>query len=175
MSTADEAKLDPATVARLYLEHGEQLQRFVMGILRDAQLTQDVLQLTFAKMVERGHATREESRKSWLFRVAYNEAMAIRRRDALGERAVRNLAHTATRASAAADEPVLRYERVELVKRALDRLPPAQREVVQLRIYEDKTFAEIAEHLKIPLGTALGRMRAALEKLRGMLAENEED
>ena len=175
MSEEDEAKLDPATVARLYLQHGEQLQRFVMGVLRDAQLTQDVLQLTFAKMVERGHATREESRKSWLFRVAYNEAIAIRRRDAVGERAIRKLARGAKQASAAADEPALRYERVERVKRALEQLPAAQREVVRLRIYEEKTFAQISEQLEIPLGTALGRMRAALGKLRGILAEAEQD
>jgi RNA polymerase sigma-70 factor (ECF subfamily) len=35
-----------------------------------------------------------------------------------------------------------------------------------MRIYEEKTFATIAEELGIPLGTALARMRAALEKLR---------
>jgi DNA-directed RNA polymerase specialized sigma24 family protein len=40
-----------------------------------------------------------------------------------------------------------------------------------MRIYEEKTFATIAKELKIPLGTALGRMRAALIKLRAKLTD----
>jgi hypothetical protein len=40
-----------------------------------------------------------------------------------------------------------------------------------MRIYEEKTFATIAKELKIPLGTALGRMRAATIKLRARLAD----
>jgi RNA polymerase sigma-70 factor (ECF subfamily) len=39
-----------------------------------------------------------------------------------------------------------------------------------MRIYEEKTFATIAQELKIPLGTALARMRSALIKLRTKLA-----
>ncbi len=35
-----------------------------------------------------------------------------------------------------------------------------------MRVYEQKTFATISEELNIPLGTALGRMRSALAKLR---------
>ncbi|NQU19940.1 MAG: hypothetical protein HQ567_01555 [Candidatus Nealsonbacteria bacterium] len=43
----------------------------------------------------------------------------------------------------------------------LTELPAKQREVVRMRIYEEKTFVRIAEELGIPLGTALARMRAA--------------
>ena len=45
-------------------------------------------------------------------------------------------------------------------------LPDKQRQIVHMRIYEEKTFAVIAEELDIPLGTALARMRTALAKLR---------
>jgi RNA polymerase sigma-70 factor (ECF subfamily) len=38
-----------------------------------------------------------------------------------------------------------------------------------MRVYEEKTFAQISDELKIPLGTALGRMRAAMEKMRARL------
>jgi len=50
-------------------------------------------------------------------------------------------------------------------------LPPEQQQVVRMRIYEDKTFAVIAAELGIPLGTALGRMRTALIKLRAKLEQ----
>ena len=170
MTAADDVRIDPAVVAALYLEHGEELRRFLNGLLRDAQLANDVLQAAFARMVEVGHTTREESRKAWLFRVAYHEAMAVRRRENTGDRVVRRLAWSRDAAGHPSDEPLLRIESVELVREALAELPPDQQRVVRMRIYEEKTFAVIAAELKIPLGTALGRMRDALAKLRKKLS-----
>jgi RNA polymerase sigma-70 factor, ECF subfamily len=156
-------------VAGLYVDHAEELRRFLIGLVRDPQLASDVLQATFAKLVERGHETRDGSRKAWLFRVAYHEAMAVRRRQAVGDRVVRNVAHGTSSVSGSADEPLVRLEAVESVRAALESLSAEQRQVVRMRMYEEKTFAVIAEELNIPLGTALGRMRAALIKLRSKL------
>ena len=52
------------------------------------------------------------------------------------------------------------------VRKALGGLPEEQRRVVLARVYDDKTFAEIAGEFGLPLGTVLTRMRRALEKLR---------
>jgi RNA polymerase sigma-70 factor (ECF subfamily) len=167
-------RLDASLVAALYVEHGEELRRFLQGILRDAQLTSDVLQAVFVKMVQRGHETREPSRKAWLFRVAYHEALAYRRREAVGDKVVRRVAWHTNGAAGPADEPLVRLEAVQLVREAMDALPPEQRQVVRMRIYEEKTFAVIAKELKIPLGTALARMRAAVIKLRARLDKKHE-
>lgn len=167
------ARIDPAIVAALYVEHGEELRRFLVGVLRDPQLAADALQATFAKAVESGHTTREETRKGWLFRVAYHEAMAFRRRQAVGDKVVRRAAWTRDVAARAADEPVIRFEAVEAVRQAIAELPPEQQQIVRMRIYEEKTFAVISQELQIPLGTALGRMRTALQRLRKRLEELE--
>jgi RNA polymerase sigma-70 factor (ECF subfamily) len=171
----DGGLLDPSIVAALYVEHGEELRRFLLGILRDAQLTADVLQATFVKMSQRGHETREESRKAWLFRVAYHEAMAYRRREGVGDKILRRVAWHSNGTAGPSDESLLRLEAVQSVRDAMDQLPPDQRQVVRMRIYEEKTFAVIAKELKIPLGTALGRMRAAMIKLRARLTEEGTD
>lgn len=170
----DNTPLDPSVVAALYVQHGEELRRFLLGILRDAQLTADVLQITFAKMVERGHETQETTRKAWLFRVAYHEAIAYRRREGVGDKILRRVAWHTSGAAGGADEPLLRLESVQTVRDALEELPPEQRQVVRMRIYEEKTFAIIAKELKIPIGTALGRMRSALQKLRAKLDPTDE-
>ena len=52
---------------------------------------------------------------------------------------------------------------------ALEKLPVEQREVVLLKISEQKTFAAIAAELSLPLGTVLTRMQLALAKLRRAL------
>ena len=170
MPVSQNGKIDPAVVNELYSLHGEELKRFLIGLLRDRQLASDAVQSAFVKLAERGHETQEASRKAWLFRVAYNEAMLVRRRQATGDRVIEKLSWITKTAGQSADEPLIRFEEVELVREAMEELPPDQQTVVRLRIYEDKTFREIAEELNIPLGTALARMRSALKKLRNKLS-----
>lgn len=173
MTAEDASRIDPAVVAALFLEHEEELRRFLVGVLRDRQLANDALQNTFAKMIEHGHEVHEVTRKGWLFRVAFNEGMLLRRREATGDRVVRRAAWTRRREEARSDEPLIRFEEVERVRAALSELPADQLQIVRMRIYEEKTFAVIADELEIPLGTALARMRAALEKLRRRLGRND--
>src|SRR5262245_15797517 len=129
LSAADEGKLNPSVVAALYLAHGEELRRFLYGVLRDAQLASDVLQVAFARLVERGHETKEETRKAWLFRVAYHEAMAVRRREAVGDKLVRQIAWKHDGKSDSADELLIRFESVEAVREALEELRPEERQI----------------------------------------------
>ncbi len=175
MSSADEDRIDPALVAALYAAHGEELRRFLVGLLGDRQLAGDVLQSTFVRAMEAGHTSREETRKAWLFRVAYHEAMAVRRRETTGGRVVRKWSHHQETEGRASDEPLLRREAIERVQEALAGLPPEQQEVVRLRIYEELTFAQIAARLGTPLGTILGRMRAATLKLKNALTPPTEE
>lgn len=170
LSAAGEGQLNPTTVAALYVAHGEELRRFLVGVLRDGQLAADVLQVAFARLMERGHETKEESRKAWLYRVAYHEAMLVKRRQAIGDKAVRRAAWQQNGQGESADEVLIRYESVEAVREALDQLRPEERQIVRMRIYEEKKFITIAQELNIPIGTALGRMRTALIKLRERLA-----
>lgn len=170
MSAADPGKIDPAIVAELFEEHAEALRHFLIGVLRDSQLADDAVQAAFTKMVERGHETKEETRKAWLFRVAYNEGLLVRRRQATGRNVLERVAWTVDQQTRPID-PLVRTEDIERVRAAIDKLPADQSQILRMRIYEEETFAVIAEKLKIPLGTALGRMRTALIKLRKALEE----
>jgi RNA polymerase sigma-70 factor (ECF subfamily) len=57
----------------------------------------------------------------------------------------------------------------ERVRDAIDRLPPAQKEAVELAFFAGLTHVEVAERLQIPLGTAKTRIRTALLRLRDIL------
>ena len=50
-------------------------------------------------------------------------------------------------------------------------LPAEQREVLEMRIYQDISFKDIAEMTDVSINTALGRMRYALINLRKILKE----
>jgi RNA polymerase sigma-70 factor (ECF subfamily) len=64
---------------------------------------------------------------------------------------------------------LVRRETVEQVREAVQSLPAQQRHVVQARMYEGKTFAQLAAEMGVPLGTVLTHMRRALGKLRQKL------
>lgn len=169
MNEPSPAKLDPSIVASLFVEHADELRRFLVGILRDHNTASDVLQITFAKAVELGHTAREETLKGWLFRVAYNEAIVVKRRQAVRRRAAETLAAAGAPDVPPPDSRLVRFEDVERVRAAMHVLPPEQREVVNLRMYDELKFVEIAAKLNVPLGTVLTRMQAALKKLRKAL------
>ena len=56
------------------------------------------------------------------------------------------------------------------VRRAVARLPPGLRDVVELGVFQDLPYAEVGEILGIPTGTVKSRMFNALRKLKEMLA-----
>ena len=179
MTTADQGQLDPAAVTALYERYADELRLFLTGVLRNADLAAEAFQNTFAKTVESGHTAREESFKGWLFQVAFHEALLLRRRGRIHDRSLRQMAR-ADRSQAepagfeCPDDRLIRSEITEHVRQALAELPADQRQVVQMRIYEDKTFAAIAAEVSVPLGTVLTRMRLALNKLSKRLRSEHE-
>jgi RNA polymerase sigma-70 factor (ECF subfamily) len=175
LATGDD-RIDPVNEANWFAEFVAELRTFLLGVLRNDDLAGEALQATLVKAIERGHEARPETRRGWLFRVALNEALVLKRKAKIQERSFRQLAqldarrHESSAGSAFRQESpdclVLRGEIVEHVRAALEELPSEQRRVVWMRIYENKTFAVIAAELEVPLGTVLTRMRLAMEKLR---------
>lgn len=165
---------DPAVTATrdqvlaTFEQHRAELTRFLLGVCRDADLVSDLMQATLSRGLELGHTAQPETLKGWLFKVAFHEALAVRRRQKSGGSAGRRLADIG-RAAASLEGPaesVIRAETADRVRQALNRLPDDQRNVVVARVYHDKTYAVIAAESGLPLGTVLTRMRLALNKLR---------
>ena len=161
-------------IEALHAEHSAALRRFLLGVLRDADLADEALQQTFVRLLEQGDQAQTETMQGWIYRVAFHEAMALRRRQKLDARAARAIAFdpallTLAAPGLATDEAAVIDEDLRRATAALAELPDAQREIVRLRFSESQTFAQIAAHLNVPLGTALTRMRLALTKLRGIL------
>jgi len=162
-------------VDQAFEQFAKPLENFLIGILKNGAEANDALQATFVKLIEKGDTIIQESAlKGWLFRVAYNEAMLIKRKDGVKRKHTEKLAWHVT-PNAEPDQPadrILDEERQQEIKKALDQLSAAQQEVVRKRIYEGLKFREIAEQLNLPLGTVLARMHSSLKKLKIVL-ENE--
>lgn len=159
-------RLSPDQVAEHYERWAQDVRAFLRALVRDPEQAEELLQATFTRLVEAGHAAQAASMRAWLFRVAHNEAMLWRRRNGVHVRALRGIVEIGPGGSP--QEPWHRaasHEDVERVRRALAELPSEQRQVVEQRIHAEQTFAEIAKQAGVPLGTVLTRMRLALAKL----------
>lgn len=180
MTSPPHDRIESAEIALLFQEHADALRRFLRGVTGDGALAEDLVQSAFGKLVEQGHLTEPTKRKAWLFQVAYREALAQRRRNGTQRKVLGNLhqslaAHHRSEPDITAEQPLVHGEMADAVRQAIAQLPEAQQQVLHLRLYEDKTFAQIAAELGIPLGTALGRMRNALNKLRDRLQDYRDD
>src|SRR5215218_3074135 len=74
-------------LAELFHEHADRLRGMLWGVLRSHDAVDDVLQTTFAKALESTDDVRSTAWKAWLFQVAYNEAMLVRRKEGVQQRA----------------------------------------------------------------------------------------
>jgi len=172
------SSLAPETAAVLFRQHAEGLRRLLRGVLRDPELAEEALQQTFLRLIQSGGEIGEDGRRAWMQRVALREAFALRRGQAglddAVERGVRLAGLGRQEAAASAQDEASRREAQRRAGELLGQLPPEQREVLHMRLGEDLSFREIAERLGVPRGTALTRMRLALEKLRRLRDEDDE-
>lgn len=162
-------RLGSDAVEHAYQSYREGLLRFLSQVLRDEDLAADALHATFVKLMETGGAVAPEKLKSWLFRVGFNAALNVRRRQKVEQRSVESVAVWRSLSGRTAGPQAMDPEWRELAERAAEAcevLTPEQRQVLYLRLHENLKFREIAEHLQIPLGTVLTRMRTGLMALR---------
>jgi RNA polymerase sigma-70 factor (ECF subfamily) len=153
--------------------------QFLVGLLRDHHLAEDVLQETFVRALERLEGVDPDHLRGWLFTVAYHQAMLSRRkqrgRGGLPRVVAVEFAFEDDRLPDPTSGPEAEAERREHAERIrvlLEQLPPQQREVIRQRVYEGKRFREIAADLECPLNTALARMHEGLKRLRLLWEEN---
>jgi RNA polymerase sigma-70 factor (ECF subfamily) len=151
-------------LAVLFAEHAPRLRRLLRGMLADSAAAEDALQATFVKALEKQAERTTEEPKAWLYRVAVNEALAARRRDK--RRAALDRRWIWKPAAETPDDPLAKRELTERLRSEVAALPWELRTVVEERLRDEKTFAQIAADLDWPLGTVLTRMRIALERLR---------
>ena len=136
--------------------------------LSDIGLAEDATQEAFISIWRRAATfdPRRGSAAGWLYAIARNAAAQLARR----ARTNRHLTVLHTETAEEEDDPVLALA----LHAALTRLPPSEREVLELAYFEDMTQRTIAARLQLPLGTVKTRTRAGLQRLARYLEETEE-
>lgn len=162
-------------LADLFRDHGEGLAGAVRGVLGTADV-QEILQEAFLKAfraLQDGFEPRHPV--AWIFVITMNLAKDQRRKDqrrnsAGGTQALEDVNPMELRSKEPAPSAGLeRDEALAAARDAIHGLKPKEREVFLLRTSAGLSFQEAAAALRIPIGTAKTRMRAALANLRQSL------
>ncbi|MEO8354251.1 MAG: sigma-70 family RNA polymerase sigma factor [Chthoniobacteraceae bacterium] len=150
----------------LYDRHACALFAFLLNFTRSEADTRDVMQELFLKLAARPEQLDPvRDVRGYLIRLAHRLAIDAHRRRARQASAIERAGLETVSVFAETSDPDEAAYRVA-VSEALAELPPEQRAVVHLKLWEDRTFAEIAELLGIPANTAASRYRYALDKLQ---------
>lgn len=159
----------------------EKLLTYILFVVRDREMANDMFQETFFKVVSRlqqGKYIANGKFSAWLMRIAHNVIMDWYRQqraqnivDAPKENDLSNVGSTLLESSREGE--LVNNQVMEDVRRMMSHLPASQREVVFMRFYQQMSFKEIAEATGASINTALGRMRYAILNLRRMTREHQ--
>ena len=163
---------DPSAIDSLWHEYGRTVFAFLVRTIGDRGEAEDVHQQVFVEAWKRRRDYDAGRGKllTWLMMIARSRAIDNSRR-----RRPEPKDPTAVEAGLGGhhdpeDEILERWRIAHL----LERIPSDEAELLRLRFYEELSQREIAERTAIPLGTVKMRMVQALERLRGLI-EQEED
>ena len=170
---------DESAIEKLINKHNQRLSSFIYSKVMDRDITEDIFQDTFIKVIntlKKGNYSEEGKFLPWVMRIAHNLIIDHFRRN---RRMPRFEGTEDFNIFSVLGDDKLNAEK-QLIKDQIDsdltllieELPDDQKEVLMMRIYKDMSFKEISENTGVSINTALGRMRYALINLRKIIEKN---
>ncbi len=158
-----------AAFAELYDLYAPSVYNYLLRLVNEPAVAEEILQEVFLAMWQGAHRFREEAKvKTWLLRIAHHQAVSWLRR-------ARAAAWTNEELEDHEHDPIeehlARSWQIDQVRAALACLTPNHRAVIELTFVQGLSYAEIAEVLNCPIGTVKSRMSYALRRLNDLLCD----
>lgn len=170
---------DVASFQILVDRYQNKIYSYVLMLVKDKQLADDIFQDTFLKIIRtiKAGAYKEEGKFiQFAMRISHNliidhfrKAKRLPMVDPTKEDY--DMLDNARFMDPSIEEQIVTEQTYDDVRKMIEFLPAEQREVLVMRMYDDMSFKEIAEATNVSINTALGRMRYALINLRKMAKE----
>jgi RNA polymerase sigma factor (sigma-70 family) len=160
----------------LISRHQQRIYNFIFSKVLDRDITEDVFQDTFIKVIKtlkKGKYNEEGKFLPWVMRIAHNLVIDHFRRNkrmpTFKNTDEFDIFSVLGDGELNAEKLLVKEQILSDVRRLIDELPEDQREVLMMRMYKDMSFKEISENTGVSINTALGRMRYALINLRKLI------
>jgi RNA polymerase sigma-70 factor (ECF subfamily) len=167
-------KGDVHAVGELYDRYAPTLLPLALRILRDRAEAEDVVHDAFVAVSDRAgqYVPERGTVAAWLVTLVRNLAIdRTRRRDRRGTLAREVLAHEPVEAVESPEALASSASERDKIRRALQALPEAQRQTLEIAFFEGLSYPEIAARESVPVGTIKSRAARALASLREALAK----
>ena len=165
---------------QLLKRHKARLFNFILSMVKDSDLADDIFQETFVKAIvtiRQGRYNDQGKFIAWIYRIARNLIIDSYRQDKVenqlstdDENGV-NLLNRSEFSEGTVEDTLIGMQIEEDLRALVTELPESQRQVVDMRFYQNLSFKEIAALTGVSINTALGRMRYAILNLRRMARE----
>ncbi len=153
------------------LPHLPDLYRYAALLVRDRVEAEDLVQEVYLEAWKSFHRFEPGTNcRAWLFRILFHRLHHLRRKLAKFSLAD-GFGSPAAEDTIVADPPVPQEIRDEDILKALEKVPVDFREVVLMADVEEFSYKEIAETMKVPVGTVMSRLSRGRKWLRQELAE----
>lgn len=167
---AYQGRRDAAAFTAFVSRHESALLSFAAAFLRDETTAQDVVQDTFLRVArdpKRLLESKNLCERNWLLKVVRDLSVDILRRRASERKAIQAAAQTAPRHAAGPEALAEAGEHLDQVHAAIDRLEPRLRELLILKVREQKSYKEIAGITGLSVTHVGVLLHEALKALRG--------
>ncbi|MFR9165224.1 MAG: RNA polymerase sigma factor [Dysgonomonas sp.] len=160
--------------------HKNSLFNYIFFIVKNKNLTEDIFQETFVKAIitiKQGRYTESGKFKAWITRIAHNLIIDHFRQEK-NENTVSNdevsidLFNNMNLCESTVEDKLVKDQILSDVRKLIKLLPKNQREVLEMRYYQDLSFKEISDITGVSINTALGRMRYAILNMRKLAEDN---
>ena len=164
----------------LLRRHQSKLFSYILRIVKNRDIADDIFQETFVKIImtlKQGRYAESGKFGAWLTRIAHNLIIDHFRQE-ISENSIStddeevNLLNRRDLCDENIEDLMVNDQIRTDVRRIIEALPEAQREVLMMRYYSDMSFKEIADATGVSINTALGRMRYAIMNMRRIAEEN---
>ena len=167
---------DEKSLEILIKRHKQRIYSFIYSKVLDRDLTEDVFQDTFIKVIRTlklGNYNEQGKFVSWVMRIAHNLVIDHFRKNKRIPKFENSydfdIFSVLSDSSLDAEKSMIKSQILNDVKKLIEHLPNDQKEVLKYRFYNDMSFKEISDKTGVSINTSLGRMRYALINLRNII------
>ena len=165
---------DVEKLGLLFERYKKPLFGFFYGINRDAELSEDLVQNVFVRILKYRSLYRGEGEfRSWIFHIARNVSHDQYRRKNIP---VKEPLEAWQDKLGSEENRMTEYQRdaeLDLLQIAMDRLPADRREILLLSKYQEKKYKEIGEQLGFTEGAVKVKVFRAMQELKAIYHELE--
>lgn len=167
------AREDQAAFTKLYNQTNHLVFSLTLYMLKDRFIAEEVMLDVYLQAWRKARLfdTGRGSPITWLMMMARSRALDHLRKAARNKQEIESLDEIKHLADLT-DDPEKSSElaeRMQLLRAALSRLRPEERELIEAAFYEGLSHGELAAHFRLPLGTVKTRIRTAITRLREAL------